>query len=119
MTKEQKNKCHKIIHTSSAAAASVGLGLANIPGSDCVPLNGIQIAMVIGLGKVFGKTLTEATATSAVATTMAGSAGKYIANLLTGWIPGVGNAVNGTIAFSITEFLGWTIAKEFDVGGIL
>lgn len=34
MDKSTKKKCHAVIHSSSAAAAGVGGGLAQIPGSD-------------------------------------------------------------------------------------
>ena len=54
MTEKQKKDCKKIINVASASAA-VGGGLAQIPGSDSVPLATIQLTMTISLGKVFGK----------------------------------------------------------------
>ena len=34
MDRIKKRKCHTVIHSASAAAAGVGSGLAQIPGSD-------------------------------------------------------------------------------------
>ena len=62
MTEKQKKDCKKIINVASASAADVGGGLAQIPGSDSVPLATIQLTMTISLGKVFGKSLTESSA---------------------------------------------------------
>ena len=36
--------------------------------------------------------------------------------VLVGWIPGIGNAINATTAAGITEAMGWLLAKEFDEG---
>ena len=66
MTEKQKKDCKKIINVASASAAAVGGGLAQIPGSDSVPLATIQLTMTISLGKVFGKSLTESSAKAAM-----------------------------------------------------
>lgn len=116
MTEEQRKKCHAIIHTASVSAAGVGAGLAQIPGSDNAVLTPIQLTMVISLGKVFDKSLSESTAKAAIGSVAASTIGRTVSQLLVGWIPGVGNAINATTAASLTETLGWTIAKEFDEG---
>ena len=55
------------------------------------------------------------TVLSETVATMGGKiAAKAATNLLVGWIPGVGNAVNASVAAGITESLGWMIAKDFD-----
>ena len=45
---------------ASAAAAAVGGGLAQLPGSDAIPITAAQVTMIISLGSVFGKSITEA-----------------------------------------------------------
>ena len=40
--------------------------------------------------------------------------GKTVANILTGWLPGIGNGINAVTAASVTEVIGWQAAKEFD-----
>lgn len=116
MTDEQRKKCHAIIHTASASAAAIGGGLAQIPGSDNAVLTPIQLTMTISLGHVFGKSLTQSTALAAIGSVAASTVGRTVSQFLTGWIPGVGNIVNATTAASLTEALGWAIAKEFDEG---
>lgn len=116
MTDDEKAKCHAIIHSASVAAGGVGAGLAQIPGSDNAVITPIQLTMTISLGKVFGVSLTEAAAKAAMASVAASTIGRTISQVLIGWIPGIGNAVNATTAAGITEALGWALAKEFDEG---
>lgn len=118
MTSDQKKKCHAAIHTASTAAAGIGAGLAQLPGADSAALVPVQITMILALGKVFNIPLTDSMAKTVLSETVATMGGKIAAkaatNLLVGWIPGVGNAVNASVAAGITESLGWMIAKDFD-----
>lgn len=116
MTDKQKKECHAIIHAASAAAGSVGAGLAQVPGSDNLVITPIQLTMAISLGKVFGKTISEASAKAAVGSLAASTVGRTASQVLVGWIPAIGNAINATTAAGLTEALGWAIAKEFDEG---
>ena len=119
MTDDQKEQCHVIIHTASTAAAGIGAGLAQLPVADSVLLVPIQIGMIIGLGKVFGVEVTEATA-KGVALSMAGMyVGRAASQVLLGWIPVLGNAINSATAAGITEAMGWTVAKRFAQGETL
>lgn len=114
MTPEQKNKCHAIIHTASVAAGAVGAGLAQLPGTDNAVIVPIQVTMTISLGLVFDIGFTESTAKSALATATASTVGRGISQFLVGWIPGFGNVFNATTAATITETIGWALAKDFD-----
>ena len=114
MTGSEIAKCNGIIHAASAAAGGIGAGLAQLPGSDSLAISGIQIAMTISLGAVFGIKLDESGAKAMLAGSVGSTVGRTISQLLIGWIPGVGNAVNATTAIGITEALGWKIANEFD-----
>lgn len=114
MTEEQKKKCHAIIHTASVAAASVGAGLAQIPGSDNAAITPIQLTMTISLGKVFGISLSESTAMAAIGSVAANTIGRTVSQFLVGWIPGIGNTINASTAAALTESMGWTLAKQFD-----
>ena len=115
MTKEQKIACNGIIHTASGSAAAVGGGFANLPGSDSPVLVTIQVGMIISLGGVFHQKITDSMAKSMLAEFLGATVGKTVANALTGWIPGVGNAINATTAAAVTELIGWAAAKEFDL----
>jgi uncharacterized protein (DUF697 family) len=114
MTTDQKETCHLIIHGASTASAGVGAGLAQLPVADHVVLVPIQIGMIIALGKVFDIDLSEATA-KGVALSMAGMyVGRGASQVLLGWIPGIGNALNAATAGLLTEAMGWAVAKRFD-----
>jgi uncharacterized protein (DUF697 family) len=118
MTDKQRNKCHIAIHTAATAAAAVGGGLAQLPGSDNVPLVAIQISMAVALGKIFDIEVSGTVGRGMVMTALATMTGPVIARTISqwvvGWIPGAGNAVNATTAAGITEAIGWILANEFD-----
>lgn len=112
----ERKKCHEIIHFASLLCASVGAGLAQVPGSDNAAITPIQLAMVVSLGKVFDCSISESSAKAAVASATAGVIGRTASQILLGWIPVLGNAINATTAAGLTEAVGWIIAKEFDEG---
>lgn len=116
MTSEQKKKCHAAIHTASASAAAVGAGLAKIPLADSAVLVPIQLTMVISIGKVFGRTISESAAKAAIASASATAIGRTIVKTVVGWIPVAGEIVSATTAASLTEAIGWLVAQEFDEG---
>lgn len=113
MTADQRGKCHAIIHTASASAAAIGAGLAQLPGSDNAAITPIQLAMTVSLGAVFGIQLTQSAAAAALASVTAATVGRAVSQVLVGWIPGLGNAINASTAAALTESVGWLLAKEF------
>ena len=113
MTADQRGKCYAIIHTASASAAAVGAGLAQLPGSDNAAITPIQLAMTVSLGAVFGIQLTQSAAAAALASVAAATVGRAVSQVLVGWIPFVGNAINASTAAALTESVGWLLAKEF------
>ena len=114
MTEEQKTKCHAIIHTATAACAAVAGGLAQLPGSDTVPITAAQITMIISLGAVFDRQITKTAAKGILEGMAASYGGRFVSQLLVGWIPFFGNAVNVSTAVAITEKMGWAVADKFD-----
>lgn len=113
MESKQKKQCHAIIHTASAAAAAVGAGFAQLPGSDNTFLTPIQLTMTISLGKVFDIELTETAAKAAIASAAATTIGRTISQVVVGWLPGVGNVINASTASALTESMGWMLADNF------
>jgi len=107
------SKVHGIIHAASAGAAGVGAGLAQIPGSDMPILCGIQAGMIIGIAKVHGHSITKQDAVPLIVTFAAGKIGRGISQILIGWVPVIGNAINATTAATITEGIGWAAHKYF------
>jgi len=113
MLNSEKKKCHGIIHSASASAGAAGAGLAQIPGSDSLIIVPIQVTMIISLGLVFGKVVSKETATSLLKTFTATFVGRKVSQVLIGWIPGIGNAINASTAAGVTEALGWYVANKF------
>jgi uncharacterized protein (DUF697 family) len=104
---------HVMIHGASTAAAGVGAGLAQIPGSDTPVIMSIQTGMVLGIAQQYRVSITKTAAADLVLTFAASMAGRGISQALLGWIPGVGNAINATTAAAITEAIGWAANVYF------
>jgi uncharacterized protein (DUF697 family) len=111
LTQYQKLRCHVIIHT--AAIASAAVAFIPIPFADAIPITSAQIAMVIGLGKVFNNKITKSDAEILLKTAAAPLVGRALAKNALALIPGIGWTINGVIAGTITEILGWSIASYF------
>ncbi|MDE1348525.1 hypothetical protein L9W80_00010 [Vibrio aestuarianus] len=108
------NAIHTIIHSAASAAATAGAGLAQVPGSDNAVIMPIQVSMIIAIAKNHGKELNTATAISTLATASASIAGKAVSQTLFVWIPGLGNVINASTAFAITEAIGWAVNEIFE-----
>lgn len=114
MTDKEKKKCNAIIHSASVSSGMVGAGLAQVPMSDNFIITPIQIGMTIALGKVFGIEIDKSASKAMVVSQVAAITGRSASQLIAGWIPGVGNSINAATAASLTETIGWIIAKEFE-----
>ena len=106
-------KCHAIIHAASVSAGAVGAGLAQVPCSDNFIITPVQLAMTVSLGQVFGIHLTESLACSTLVSLAGATMGRAVSQLLVGWFPLVGNAINAGTAAVLTEALGWLVVGEF------
>lgn len=116
LSEDQKLKCHSIIHTASVAAGGAGTGLAQIPLSDNAIITPIQVTMITSLGAVFEIRVTESAAKGIIAGAAASFVGRGAVQILVGWIPVVGNAINTATAAGITEAVGWmAVAHFFDL----
>ncbi len=106
-SEETLAKAKIIIHGAAVAAAVVGGGLAQIPASGSIVITPIQISMIIALGSLHEKTLDKSSALGILAAAYGPYVGRTVSQLLIGWIPSVGNAINAATAFVITESIGW------------
>lgn len=113
-TKNQK--VHGIVHLASVAAGVVGLGLAQMPGSDAPLLAGIQTTMIAAIANEHKVALTKTAAADLLLTFMATHVGRGFTQWAVGWIPGWGNALNATTATTLTEAIGWTADAYFCEG---
>ncbi len=113
LSNNQAKKCHGIIHSFSATAGAAGTGLAQIPVADSAIIMPTQIAMVISLGKVFDLNITKTAASAIIRSAAASFIGRATTQVLVGWVPGLGNAINTATAAGITELIGWNAVATF------
>lgn len=112
LSKKEINKCHMTIHSAAAACGSIGAA-PHIPLSDSFIITPIQVGMLVSLSQIFGAKITRAAAQSILSSYISSTVGRSISQLMVGWIPGVGNVVNLVTAVSLTEFIGWSFAREY------
>lgn len=113
LVEEHSDACHAAIHSATAAISVVAGGLAQIPLSDAAVITPIQISMITAIGKIFDIRIGEAGAKSIIASFTTAVAGRALSQLLLGWIPGLGNAINIATAVALTETLGWNAVDHF------
>lgn len=106
-------KIHGIIHGAAVAAGWVGAGMAQLPGADMPIIMGIQATMIVAIGAEHGVEMTKGAAAKLALPFAAGYGGRAISQVLVGWLPGVGNAINASTAAGITEAVGWAADAYF------
>lgn len=106
MSSNQLTKCNIAIHT--AAAASAAAGAVPVPMVDAVPITTVQVSMVIALGKIFDRKITESAAKGLIGAVAATFVGRNLVKL----IPVFGWGVSAAVAGGVTEAVGWTIAVD-------
>jgi len=107
LNKKKLMKCNITIHTAAAAAGAAGA--IPIPVADAVPISGAQITMVITLGSIFHEKISDAAAKAIIAAAASSLLGRNLVKI----IPVVGWAASASVAFSITEMIGWYVVVEF------
>lgn len=107
VTPEQFKKANVAIHTASVAAGAAGF--IPVPVADAIPISVAQITMVISLGKIFGKQVSESTAKAIIGAAASTFVGRNVVKV----IPVVGWGISAAVAASITEAIGWMAALDF------
>ncbi len=72
--------------------------------------------MIISVAAEYGVSLNQAAAVSLLSTFSATMAGRFASQVLLGWMPGLGNAINAATAATITELVGWVANEYFSSG---
>lgn len=114
MTNDQRLAISATIHSAAVAGAAASGFSAQIPLADNVVLSGIEIAMVINIGRVLEQEITRSVAWSLVLSQLGTVGGRAASQVLIGWIPGVGNVANAVTASTLIEAMGWAIADYLD-----
>lgn len=114
MTIEQKNRCHKIIH-SHAAVAAAGNALP-VPGLGLAVDITTMTTMAMSLSAVFGGNIPENVAKNmaiaALKKTLLKQPIKTITKELAKLIPFGGQVVASSVSVAMLESAGWVMASE-------
>ena len=111
LTWQEAWSCHAIIHGTAIACGAVAF--VPVPVADAIPITSAQVGMVVALGKVFNNKISKSDAMALLKALAAPLAGRAVSKAILAFVPGVGWGINGAVAFSITEILGWTVANDF------
>lgn len=112
MNSDQFIKCNAVIHTASIASGASGV--IPIPVMDSVPITACQITMVLSLGEIFDRKISESAAKGIIASVAATHVGRSLVKLIpvAGWIASAG------VAAALTEVIGWTVAIDMANGAV-
>ena len=111
---DKSGKAQAIIATATTAAA--GAGAVPIPLSDAAVIVPIQVAMIATLAGLYG--LKEKAIKQSAAIFAARLAGMFLATSLLKLIPGLGSAINATIAATLTGAMGLYVKNNFEACAI-
>src|SRR5699024_153581 len=113
--KELKNK-NRIANNwiLSAVAAGTSVGALPVPGSDFVPLVGIQVSLILKLSSLYDQPISKANAKELVIATVVGNAGKAVFRQVVKFVPGAGSIVGASVAGGTTVALGHAIKYIYE-----
>lgn len=115
---EKRKKCHKTVHAASLTAAIIGF--SPIPFSDAFLLVPVQLTMMARLHKIFGQSWSESLGKSLSRELIVVGLGRGAVGNILKLVPAVGTvagaAINGVVASTITESLGWVTVKMLNDG---
>ena len=113
-----RKKAHATIHAASLTSAIIGC--SPIPFSDAFLLVPVQLTMMSRLHKLFGQSWSDAMGMAITRELVVVGLGRSVVGNLMKLIPGVGTiagaAINGTVATTITQALGWVTVKQLNEG---
>lgn len=113
--KELKDK-NKIANNwiLSAGAAATSVGALPVPGSDFVPLVGIQVSLILKLSSLYDQPISKANAKELIIATVVGNAGKAVFRQVVKFVPGAGSVVGASVAGGTTVALGHAIKYIYE-----
>eukprot|EP00130_Batrachochytrium_dendrobatidis_P008538 XP_006683413.1 hypothetical protein BATDEDRAFT_93174 [Batrachochytrium dendrobatidis JAM81] len=112
LIKEKSSIANKWI--LAAAGSATAIGAVPIPGSDFVPLTGIQVGLMVRLAALYEKPLSKKKAKELTIATITGNIGKTVFRQVIKFIPGAGSVAGGSIAGGMTLALGYAIKYAYE-----
>ena len=110
----KEGKARAIIATAATAAG--GAGAVPIPLSDAAVIIPIQVTMIASLAGLYG--LREEAVKQSALPFVARLAGVFLATSLLKLIPGLGSAINATVAAALTGAMGLYVQNNFEENAI-
>lgn len=98
----------------SAGAAATSVGALPVPGSDFVPLVGIQVSLILKLSSLYDQPISKANAKELIIATVVGNAGKAVFRQVVKFVPGAGSVVGASVAGGTTVALGHAIKYIYE-----
>lgn len=112
LIKEKSSTANKWILAATGSATAVGA--APIPGSDFIPLTGIQVGLMVKLAALYEKPLSKAKAKELTIATITGNIGKTLFRQIIKVVPGAGSVAGGSIAGGMTLALGYAVKYAYE-----
>ncbi|MDZ5713476.1 YcjF family protein [Jeotgalibacillus haloalkalitolerans] len=110
--REKSSIANKWINSAVASAAAVGA--SPIPGSDIVPITGIQVALMVKLATIYNKPLSKDRAKELIIATLAGNIGKSLFRQVIKVVPGAGSVAGAGVAGGLTLALGHGLKYAYE-----
>jgi len=112
LLKEKSSVADKWIY--SAAGAATLVGASPVPGSDIIPLTGIQVGLMVRLAAIYEKPIMKDRAKELILATVVGNIGKTIFRQVIKLFPGAGSIAGGSIAGATTLVLGKSMKHMYE-----
>lgn len=112
LLKEKSSIANKWI--LAAAGSATAVGAAPIPGSDFVPLTGIQVGLMVKLSALYEKPLSKQRAKELTIATITGNIGRTLFRQVVKFVPGAGSIAGGSIAGGMTLALGHAVKYAYE-----
>lgn len=112
LIKKKSSTANRWILAASGSAAAVGV--VPIPGSDFVPLVGIQVGLLVKLATLYEKPLSKERAKELTIATITGNIGKSVFRQVVKLVPGAGAVAGGSIAGGMTLALGHAVKYAYE-----
>ncbi|AJD90468.1 hypothetical protein JMA_11510 [Jeotgalibacillus malaysiensis] len=110
--RKKSSIANKWINSATASAAAVGA--SPIPGSDIVPITGIQVALMVKLATIYNKPISKDRAKELIIATLAGNIGKSIFRQVIKVVPGAGSVAGAGVAGGLTLALGHGLKYAYE-----
>lgn len=111
VSNEKHAKVNRIVHGGATVAAGLSAALAQMPGTSRGPITAIQVIMVSQIAETYGCKVSRAAVLGFIIKKAASQIGVHATTEVMGLVPGAGNAIKASIAFGMTESIGFAAKK--------